>query len=81
MNCCVLPAVTVGVAGVTVMDVVGPAVQLKPTAPTIVPLVAATEVGPTPRHVNTPALLTVAMPLFGVLHVTELVRLCIEPED
>jgi hypothetical protein len=77
-NCCVPPTTAVAVAGVTLMDANGAAVQVKFTAPVMLPLVAEMAVVPCCRQVATPLPLIVAIPLL-VAQLTEF-KVCDGPE-
>ena len=80
MNCCVVPSAITGFVGVTVIETSTAAVTVRVVAPCIpvTPSVAVIVADPTATLVARPllpaALLTVAMPVFDELQVTELVR-------
>ena len=73
MNCCVVPRGTDGIAGVTAMETSTAGVTVTVVEPVIEPEVALTLVLPNPTLLNTPCVLTVAMPEFVVLQVAEFV--------
>lgn len=72
-NCCVNPAVTVGEAGVTVIDATTGAVTVTVTDPLMDPLVAVMTAVPTVLPVTLPEVLTVATVDTEEDHVAELV--------
>ena len=79
VNCCVFPAATDGLAGVTAIDTSTAAVMVSEVVPLIVPDTALIVTGPpvfTP--VASPAELIVANVVSDELHVTEFVKFCVE---
>ncbi len=79
MNCCVLPAATDAVAGVTAIEVSTAAVTVNAAEPLIVPDVALIVAVPWATLVANPPLLTVAMAVAEEVQVTELVRFWVVP--
>ena len=79
MNCCVCPAATEAVTGVTEIDVKIGAVTVSVAEPLIVPEAALIVAEPWATPLANPALLTVATVVFDEVHVAELVRFCVVP--
>lgn len=78
-NCCVKPAVTVGEAGVTVIDTTTGAVTVTVTEPLMDPLVAVMSAAPTDLPVTLPDVLTAATAGTEEDHVAELVISTVDP--
>jgi hypothetical protein len=79
VNCCVPPAATDGLAGVTAIDTSVGAVTVRPVEPLMEPDVAWMVVLPVDALVARPALLIDAIAELVELQVTELVRFCVLP--
>ncbi len=78
VNCCVLPAVTVGFAGVTAIDTSVAAVTVSVVLPEIAPLVALMVVPPAFSADAKPVALIVAVVVLDDAHVTLAVMFCVE---
>ena len=78
-NCCVLPAATDAVAGVTAIEVNTGAVTVKVAEPWIVPEVAVTVAVPCARLVANPTEFTVAIDVAEDVHAAVLLRFCVLP--
>ncbi len=78
-NCCVLPAATEAVAGVTEIEVSTGAVTVSVAEPLIVPDLAVIVALPCATLVASPPLLTVATDFAEELQVAVLVRFCVVP--
>ena len=74
VNCCVVPAAMVGLAGVTVMEESVAVVTVKPVDPCAEPSEAEIVVFPLATEVAIPPGLTVATPVFELLQLAELVK-------
>src|SRR5271154_1854511 len=79
VNCCVAPLVIEGFAGVTAIDCSVADVTVRTVEPLIAPDVALIVEVPTPAPVASPDVLIVAAVVVAELHVTVLVRFCVEP--
>jgi hypothetical protein len=79
VNCCVLPAATEAVEGVTEIEVRTAAVTVNVTELLIAPDVAVIVLVPEEKVLANPPLLTVAMLLADEDHCTMLVRFCVLP--
>ena len=79
MNCCVAPAETDGLAGVTAMDTRVAAVTVNTVDPLIVPEVAVIVEVPAATEVANPAALMVAALVAEEDQVTEEVRFAVVP--
>ena len=78
VNCCVAPAMMMGLAGVTAMEINVVAVTVSVVALERLPNVAVIIVVPAATPVARPALDMVALLVFDELHVTDPVRFCVE---
>jgi hypothetical protein len=78
VNCCFAPALIEGFAGVTAIDVSVAAVTVRVVEPLTVPETALIVLVPTATPVANPPVVIVATPVVAELHVTELVRFCVE---
>ena len=79
VNCCVVPAETDGLAGVTAMETRVGAVTVKTVDPVIVPEVAVIVEVPTAMVVANPAVLMVATLVTEDVQVAELNRFAVVP--
>ncbi len=79
VNCCVAPAGTDGLAGVTAMETRVGAVTVRTVDPLIVPEVAVIVVVPAATVVANPAELMVAALVAEEVQMAELVRLAVVP--
>ena len=79
VNCCMPPAATDGLEGVTAMDVRVGAVTIKSAEPLIVPEVAVIVELPAATAVANPAELMVAALVAEEVQVAELVRFAVVP--
>jgi hypothetical protein len=79
VNCCVLPAATDAVVGLTEIEVSIGAVTVKLAEPLIVPEVAVMVAVPGTTPVANPPLLTLAIALADEAQVTEPVRFWVVP--
>jgi hypothetical protein len=78
VNCCVLPAVTEGLTGVTAIDFSVAAVTVSVVLPTTAPSVAEIDEVPAFNADAKPELLIVATVVVAEAHVTCAVRFCVE---
>ena len=79
VNCCVWPAATEAVVGVTAIEVNTAAVTVNVADPLIAPAVAVIVAEPCAKLVARPALLTVAIDVADEVHCTVLLRFCVVP--
>jgi hypothetical protein len=79
MNCCVLPAATDAVAGVTEIEVNTAAVTVNVAEPLMVPEVAVITAVPGDTLVASPLVPTVAIDVAEEVQVALPVRLCVVP--
>jgi len=79
VNCCVYPAATDAVPGVTAIEANTGAVTVSVVEPVIVPDVAVIVAAPEARLVASPLLLTVAIVVADEVQVAVLVRFCLVP--
>ena len=77
MNCCVRPATTDGVAGVTAIETSDGAATVRVAVPEIEPRVAVTVEVPAATPVARPPDTMVAAAVLDELHVTEVVMSCV----
>ena len=79
VNCCLLPAATEAVVGVTAIETNTAAVTVNVADPLIVPDAALIVAVPCATPVANPPLLTVATAVADELHVAVLVKFCCVP--
>ena len=82
VNCCIVPLAMEGLTGFTAIDISVAAVTVRVFDRDILPHVAVIVVDPAATAVTNPfepaALLTVAAPVLDELHVTAVVKSCVE---